>query len=120
MAAFAMAEGAGGTTMVAPAPSAVSARAGTPSGAGERPAKRRLTLSSVALSAVAAAGALERRSWTRWAKRILVLPIGERFALIAVTAAIWNPRVTFIALLAWGSVAAAYAVVGRTLAALAR
>jgi phosphatidylglycerophosphate synthase len=121
VAAFAMAEGAGGTTMVAPAPpSAVPARAGTASGGGERPAKRRLTLSSVALSAVAAAGALERRPWTRWGKRILVLPIGERFALIAVTAAIWNPRVTFIALLAWGSVAAAYAVVGRTLAALAR
>jgi phosphatidylglycerophosphate synthase len=121
VAAFAMAEGAGGTTVVAPAPpSAVPARAGTARGAGERPATRRLTLSSVALSAVAAAGALERRSWTRWGKRILVLPIGERFALIAVTAAIWNPRVTFIALLAWGSVAAAYAVVGRTLAALAR
>ncbi|HEV3407402.1 MAG TPA: CDP-alcohol phosphatidyltransferase family protein [Gaiellaceae bacterium] len=121
VAAFAMAEGAGGTTVVAPAPaSAVPAGAGAASGTAERPAKSRVTLSSVALSAVAAAGALDRRSWTRWGKRILVLPIGERFALIAVTAAIWNPRVTFIALLAWGGVAAAYAVAGRTLAALAR
>ncbi|MDP8908710.1 MAG: DUF5941 domain-containing protein [Chloroflexota bacterium] len=40
------------------------------------------------------------------------LPIGERFALIALTSAFFTPRVTFIALLAWGSVAASYTVLG--------
>ena len=119
--AFAVAEGAGGTAVVAPARThVVPAGGGGASAAGAVPTRARLTLSTLGVYAVAAASALERRTWTRWAKRILVLPIGERFALIAVTAAIWSPRVTFVALLAWGSVAAAYALAGRTLAALAR
>lgn len=63
---------------------------------------------------------LDRYRPTYWAKRMLVLPIGERFALIALTAAFATPRVTFIALLAWGSVAASYAVLGRVLRTLAR
>lgn len=50
-----------------------------------------------------------------WAKKIIVLPIGERFALIALTAALFNARVTFIALLSWGAVAGAYTVGGRVL-----
>ena len=56
---------------------------------------------------------LERRSWTRWVKKIIVLPIGERFALISVTAAVWNPQVTFVALLAWGGFALLYQLGGR-------
>ncbi|MET8332392.1 CDP-alcohol phosphatidyltransferase family protein [Streptosporangium canum] len=56
---------------------------------------------------------LERISFTRWLKKIIVLPIGERMALIAVTAAVFNARVTFIALLVWGGVAALYTVAGR-------
>jgi phosphatidylglycerophosphate synthase/choline kinase len=64
---------------------------------------------------VGAIGALESRAATRWVKRIVTLPIGERFALISLTAAIWTPRVTFTALLAWGAVAAAYSVGGRLL-----
>jgi phosphatidylglycerophosphate synthase/choline kinase len=64
---------------------------------------------------VGAIGALEGRSATRWAKRIVALPIGERFALISITAAVWTPRVTFTALLAWGAVAATYSVGGRLL-----
>ena len=63
---------------------------------------------------------LDRYRPTYWAKRMLVLPIGERFALIALTAAFTTPRVTFIALLAWGTVAASYAVLGRVLRTLAR
>lgn len=58
-----------------------------------------------------------RSNWKLWAHRILRLPIGERFALISLTAALATPRVTFIALLAWGGVAAVYAVAGRLLAA---
>jgi hypothetical protein len=55
-----------------------------------------------------------------WAKKIVILPIGERFALISLTAAIWNARVTFLALLVWGSLAGAYTLTGRVLRSLAR
>ncbi|MFC6931762.1 CDP-alcohol phosphatidyltransferase family protein [Actinomadura yumaensis] len=48
-----------------------------------------------------------------WARKAIVLPIGERFALISVTAAVTNARVTFLALLAWGGVAAAYGLAVR-------
>jgi hypothetical protein len=53
-----------------------------------------------------------------WFKKIVVLPIGERFALIALTAAIFNAEVTFISLLTWGGIAAAYTVIGRFLRSL--
>ncbi|MFB9832162.1 CDP-alcohol phosphatidyltransferase family protein [Actinoallomurus acaciae] len=53
-----------------------------------------------------------------WFKKIIVLPIGERFALIAITAAIFNAEVTFIALLTWGSIAALYTIGGRFLRSL--
>ncbi|MEU9830377.1 CDP-alcohol phosphatidyltransferase family protein [Streptosporangium sp. NPDC048047] len=56
---------------------------------------------------------LERSSPTRWLKKIVVLPIGERMALISVTAALFNARVTFLALLTWGGVAALYTLTGR-------
>ncbi|WP_271216937.1 CDP-alcohol phosphatidyltransferase family protein [Streptosporangium carneum] len=56
---------------------------------------------------------LEEDSFTRWLKKIIVLPIGERMALIAVTAALFNARVTFVALLTWGCVAALYTLAGR-------
>ncbi|MGI8328733.1 CDP-alcohol phosphatidyltransferase family protein [Actinomadura scrupuli] len=56
----------------------------------------------------------------RWAKKIVVLPIGERFALISITAALFNAQVTFIALLVWGSLAAAYTLTGRVLRSLAK
>jgi phosphatidylglycerophosphate synthase len=61
----------------------------------------------------------ESRPWMKWAKRILVLPIGERFALISITAALFEPRTTFIALLVWGGVGAAYTVTGRILRSFA-
>jgi hypothetical protein len=56
---------------------------------------------------------LNRGTATRWLKKVIVLPIGERMALIAVTAALFNARVTFLALLTWGGVALAYTVTGR-------
>ncbi|MFI6501507.1 CDP-alcohol phosphatidyltransferase family protein [Nonomuraea typhae] len=56
---------------------------------------------------------MERESLTRWMKKIIVLPIGERMALIAITAAVFNARITFLALLVWGGVAACYTLVGR-------
>ena len=56
---------------------------------------------------------LERDTIARWLKKIIVLPIGERMALIAVTAALWDARVTFLSLLCWGGVAALYQLAGR-------
>ncbi|WP_431898281.1 CDP-alcohol phosphatidyltransferase family protein [Nonomuraea sp. bgisy101] len=54
-----------------------------------------------------------------WARKMVVFPIGERFAAIAITAALFDARVTFITLLIWGSVAAAYTVTGRVMRSLA-
>ncbi|MER5648618.1 CDP-alcohol phosphatidyltransferase family protein [Streptosporangium sp. NPDC002524] len=64
--------------------------------------------------------AMEKASLTRWFKKIVVLPIGERMALIAVTAALFNARVTFVALLIWGGVAALYILFGRAGRSLSR
>jgi phosphatidylglycerophosphate synthase len=79
------------------------------------PAHRRLARRGVRLSR-----RLERRPTTTWAKKIFVLPIGERFALISVTAALFTPRITFLALLVWGSAAGVYSLVGRILRSVAR
>ncbi|GAA4063408.1 CDP-alcohol phosphatidyltransferase family protein [Nonomuraea soli] len=56
---------------------------------------------------------LERDTLTRWLKKMIVLPIGERTALIAITAAVFNARVTFLSLLGWGAVALLYQLIGR-------
>ncbi|MEU8379971.1 CDP-alcohol phosphatidyltransferase family protein [Streptosporangium sp. NPDC048865] len=63
---------------------------------------------------------MEKASLTRWFKKIIVLPIGERMALIAVTAALFNARVTFVALLTWGGIAALYILFGRAGRSLSR
>jgi hypothetical protein len=54
-----------------------------------------------------------------WARKMIVFPIGERFAAIAVTAAIFNPRVTFLTLVIWGGIAAVYTLTGRFVRSLA-
>ncbi|MFG1689820.1 CDP-alcohol phosphatidyltransferase family protein [Nonomuraea sp. NPDC049269] len=56
---------------------------------------------------------MEREKVLWWLKKMIVLPIGERMALIAITAGVYNARVTFIALLGWGGVAALYLLAGR-------
>ena len=63
--------------------------------------------------------AFERQPWRKWAKRIIVLPIGERFALISLTAALAGPRTTFVSLLVWGAIAATYTTTGRVLRSFA-
>jgi hypothetical protein len=50
-----------------------------------------------------------------WVKKVVAFPIGERFALISVTAALWSAHTTFVALLVWGGVAAVYTQAGRVL-----
>ncbi len=52
-----------------------------------------------------------------WLKRIVVFPIGERWALIAVLAAIFDGRVALLAVLGWGLFAAAYTLGLRTVRA---
>ncbi|GGQ04218.1 hypothetical protein BKA00_004578 [Actinomadura coerulea] len=52
-------------------------------------------------------GRSRRGGVARRAAESLRLPFGERFALIALTAALTDARLTFAALLAWGSAAAA-------------
>ncbi|MEU7832220.1 CDP-alcohol phosphatidyltransferase family protein [Nonomuraea sp. NPDC049129] len=56
---------------------------------------------------------MEREKVLRWMKKAIVLPIGERMALIAITAGVYNARVTFVALLGWGGVATVYLLLGR-------
>ncbi|RAY14196.1 CDP-alcohol phosphatidyltransferase family protein [Actinomadura craniellae] len=69
---------------------------------------------------VALSNRTEKIHALRWAKKIIILPIGERFALISITAALFNAKVTFIALLGWGGLAAAYTLTGRLLRSLGR
>jgi phosphatidylglycerophosphate synthase len=54
----------------------------------------------------------------RWIRKIIAFPIGERFAAISLAAALFDARVTFIVLLAWGGFAAAYTIAGRVLRSL--
>jgi phosphatidylglycerophosphate synthase len=58
---------------------------------------------------------LNRLPGMAWFKRVLAFPIGERFAAISITAALFSPRTTFIVLIAWGGVAATYSLAGRLL-----
>ncbi len=63
---------------------------------------------------------LDSRGWTVWARRMIVLPIGERWALIAVLTALTTPRVTFVVLLIGCGLAACYTTAGRVLRSLTR
>ena len=59
-------------------------------------------------------GNLFPRSVLRTLEQAVTLPAGERFAVIAVTAVFFGPRVTFVLLLAWGVVAAGYVLAVQT------
>jgi phosphatidylglycerophosphate synthase len=61
---------------------------------------------------------LDRSPTLVWIKKMIAFPIGERFAVISLTAALFTPRVTFIAWLAWGGVAFVYTQAGRVLRSL--
>ncbi|MEO3808722.1 CDP-alcohol phosphatidyltransferase family protein [Sphaerisporangium sp. B11E5] len=56
---------------------------------------------------------LDRDTRAYWLRKIIVLPVGERVLLIALTAALANAHVTFLALLAWGGLATLYTLTGR-------
>lgn len=55
-----------------------------------------------------------------WIKKMLAFPIGERFAVVCLTAALSTPRTTFIVLLAWGGFALVYTSCGRVLRSIAQ
>ena len=55
----------------------------------------------------------------KWAKRIVVLPIGERFALLSVLAVTTSPRTTFVVLLTWSALATLYTAGGRIVRSVA-
>ncbi|MDI2131716.1 DUF5941 domain-containing protein [Yinghuangia seranimata] len=65
-------------------------------------------------------GRLDSVGWTVWARRMIILPIGERWALIAVLTATTRPRVVFVALLVGCGLAACYTTAGRVLRSLPR
>ncbi|MEU2183550.1 DUF5941 domain-containing protein [Streptomyces thermolilacinus] len=63
---------------------------------------------------------LDSVGWTVWLRRMIVLPIGERWAMIAVLTAVTTPRVVFYALIAGCAFAACYTTAGRVLRSLTR
>lgn len=68
----------------------------------------------------ALSGKLDSVGWTVWVRRMIVLPIGERWAMIAVLTALTTPRITFYALLIGCAFAATYTTAGRVLRSLTR
>ncbi|MEU0243263.1 DUF5941 domain-containing protein [Streptomyces sp. NPDC006235] len=63
---------------------------------------------------------LDSVGWTVWVRRMIVLPIGERWAMIAVLTAATTPRITFWALLIGCAFAATYTTAGRVLRSVTR
>lgn len=63
---------------------------------------------------------LDSVGWTVWLRRMIVLPIGERWAMIAVLTALTTPRIVFYALLIGCALAACYTTAGRVLRSLTR
>ncbi|MEU0740520.1 DUF5941 domain-containing protein [Streptomyces sp. NPDC006134] len=63
---------------------------------------------------------LDSVGWTVWVRRMIVLPIGERWAMIAVLTAATTSRITFYALLIGCAFAATYTTAGRVLRSLTR
>ncbi|MER5339470.1 DUF5941 domain-containing protein [Streptomyces mirabilis] len=63
---------------------------------------------------------LDSVGWTVWVRQMIVLPIGERWTMIAVLTALTTPRITFYALLVGCAFAATYTTAGRVLRSLTR
>lgn len=63
---------------------------------------------------------LDSVALTVWLRRMIVLPIGERWALIAVLTAVTTPRITLIVLIIGCGLAACYTTAGRVLRSLTR
>ncbi|MBT2470128.1 CDP-alcohol phosphatidyltransferase family protein [Streptomyces sp. ISL-66] len=68
----------------------------------------------------ALSGRLDSVGWTVWVRRMIILPIGERWAMIAVLTAATTPRIVFYALLVGCAFGALYTTAGRVLRSLTR
>ncbi|MFF3014658.1 DUF5941 domain-containing protein [Streptomyces sp. NPDC057939] len=68
----------------------------------------------------ALSGRLDSVGWTVWVRRMIILPIGERWAMIAVLTAVTTPRIVFYALLVGCAFGALYTTAGRVLRSLTR
>ncbi|MFE1547972.1 DUF5941 domain-containing protein [Streptomyces sp. NPDC058718] len=68
----------------------------------------------------ALSGRLDSVGWTVWVRRIIILPIGERWAMIAVLTAVTTPRIVFWALIVGCAFAACYTTAGRVLRSVTR
>lgn len=88
-------------------------------GAVERSGGRLTKRLGGALGRVSARLESNRASPGYWFKRTIVFPIGERWLLIALAAALFDGRAALLALLSWGLLAAVYTLSGRTLRARA-
>lgn len=83
------------------------------------PLPRRL-VRAVARAWLGVSRAFEGWTPSRWLKRVALFPIGERFAVVSLLAALTTPRTTFVVVLAWGAFAGLYSLVGRGLRAFSR
>ncbi|MCX5193356.1 CDP-alcohol phosphatidyltransferase family protein [Streptomyces sp. NBC_00249] len=63
---------------------------------------------------------LDSVGWTVWVRRMIILPIGERWAMIAVLTAFTTPRIVFYALLVGCAFGALYTTAGRVLRSVTR
>ncbi|MFF4367573.1 DUF5941 domain-containing protein [Streptomyces sp. NPDC001594] len=68
----------------------------------------------------ALSGRLDSVGWTVWVRRMIILPIGERWAMIAVLTAATTPRTVFYALLIGCAFGALYTTAGRVLRSVTR
>ena len=69
------------------------------------------------LGRLSAAAEGRYRSPAYWAKRTVILPIGERWMLVGVATVLFGPKIAFILLLSLGVLAFGYIFAGRTLRA---
>jgi phosphatidylglycerophosphate synthase len=104
-----------------PRPPAAEDKADTPAPAAQEPgAPERAKPRPLPLRVLGVWRKLDKLPGITWLKRVVAFPIGERFAVISITAALFTPRTTFIVLLAWGTFASAYSLAGRLLRSVAR
>ncbi|MFJ9575948.1 DUF5941 domain-containing protein [Streptomyces sp. NPDC101191] len=73
-----------------------------------------------AKTGLALSNRLDSVGWTVWARRMIILPIGERWAMIAVLTATTSPRIVFWALIVGCAFGACYTTAGRVLRSLTR
>ena len=86
----------------------------------EAPVPRRGLGARVVLGGLAVWRVLNRWETVKWLKKVVAFPIGERFAVISIVAAVSSARTTFVVLLTWGGFSAAYKMAGRVLRSAVR